>query len=367
MADWTYKFKWQYDYAKKQIANTSDFSDEWTKAIEKLKLLLGDEGFNAAEAAALDELRRLCVIAGGKKVGMADGLLAAVKVGGNNNPPTIPENAKLRASALKFLAHTYLLNVSGNRQVWLHSSPRFFDHWPSIHMNSWASTTGEIKRLLGPGQEQFSAEDKKHLKSAAGRALTWIHKVNIVLGHAHSSRTGGRVLWAREQVRKWFADPTVTEQQLDTFVDTLSLGFKRITAVLNKGQLVMTDFMPLRRATTEEDLGHRNANAFAFGRSDEGMDVIYIQFNFFLDDDQSLMKGEAHWARIIIHELSHHVCDTDDVKSGGRKRYGFLGIGPHAGFPGSLAVKNADSWACFAADCAGAMTDAQRTRALKVI
>lgn len=366
MADWTYKFKWQYDYAKQQIANTSDFSDEWTKAIEKLKRLLGAEGFAVAEAGALDELRRLCVIAGGKKVGMADGLLAAVKVGGNN-APTIPENAKLRASALKFLAHTYLLNISGNRQIWVHSSPKFFEHWPSIHINSWASTTGEVKRLLGPGREQFSEDDKKHLKSAATRALAWIHRANIVLGHAPSSVTRGNPSWAREQVRKWFADPTVTETQLDGFIDTLSRGFKQITAVLNKGMLVLTDFIPVRTATSEEDRGYRDANAFAFGRSEEGMDVIYIQQNFFVKDAGSLLSGEAHWARIIIHELSHHVCGTDDVKTAGKSRYGMEGIGPHAGFPGTLAIKNADSWACFAVDSAGGMTDAQRTRALKIV
>ena len=63
------------------------------------------------------------VKADGKTVSMGEGLLAAVKAGGNKSP-AISDEAKLRASALKFLAHTYLLSVKGNRRIWLHSSPK---------------------------------------------------------------------------------------------------------------------------------------------------------------------------------------------------------------------------------------------------
>ena len=41
--------------------------------------------------------------------------------------------------------------------------------------------------------------------------------------------------------------------------------------------------------------------------------------------------------------------------------------GPHAGFPGSAAIRNADSWAFFCADCAGVLTDGERNMALKII
>ncbi len=41
--------------------------------------------------------------------------------------------------------------------------------------------------------------------------------------------------------------------------------------------------------------------------------------------------------------------------------------GPHAGFAGSAAIRNADSWAFFCADCAGVLTDGERNMALKII
>jgi hypothetical protein len=65
-----------------------------------------------------------------------------------------------------------------------------------------------------------------------------------------------------------------------------------------------------------------------------------------------------------VHELSHLVCGTHDVNDG-QSRYAWSGIGPHAGYPSAETIRNADNWAFFAADCAGALTAGQRETALR--
>ena len=69
---------------------------------------------------------------------------------------------------------------------------------------------------------------------------------------------------------------------------------------------------------------------------------------------------QANWTRIVVHELSHLISGTVDHDD----RYAHSGIGVHAGFPASKAINNADSWAFFAADCAGVLTDGNRLKAL---
>ena len=51
--------------------------------------------------------------------------------------------------------------------------------------------------------------------------------------------------------------------------------------------------------------------------------------------------GQKNWIRVLVHELTHLVCGTDDVNIG-QARYAHYGIGPHAGFPGSAATRNAE-------------------------
>ena len=96
------------------------------------------------------------------------------------------------------------------------------------------------------------------------------------------------------------------------------------------------------------------------------MDVVYIESNFFVDNVGNVLPGQTNWTRIMLHELTHLVCGTTDVPAGSDSRYAWYGIGPHAGYPGSDCITNADNWAFFAADCAGALTDGPRTSALRI-
>jgi hypothetical protein len=360
--DWSIKFKWQYDYARKQLSGANEFAKDWATTVVTLQRLMGADGFETSQAESLRHLRDKVVTAGGTRVTADVGILAAVQVDAKK---PIDDGAKMRASILKFLAHTYLVHTSGNRTVWVHSSPVSFLHWPSIHINSWATAIDDVKEVLRDNREHFSELDKRNLAGAAQHALAWCQKTNAVLSQA-ASKDGGRKSKAMALVKKWFADPGTTTEDLEKYVAGLSKGFKDITSTLNKGSLVLTDWIPLRSASTEEELRYLNSEAFTFSSGGEGMDVVYIEKSFFVNHAGNVLSGPRNWTRIIVHELTHLVCGTTDVKKG-QPRYAWYGIGPHAGYPGSDAIRNADNWAFFSADCAGALTEGEANKALKIV
>lgn len=362
--DWTLKFKWQYDFAKNKLGSIGDFADDWAGTVASLQDLLGTDGFDVSKAESLTALRTKITQANGKRVSPDLGILAAVKTDAVG-VASVPSEPKMRASVLKFLAHTYLVHTSGNRTLWVHSSPKVFLHWPSIHLNSWASTTDEVKKLLKANREHFSEEDKRNLSASAQHALAWCHKTNAVLSQA-SGKDATKSAAAMAFVKRWFADPGTTDDDLGKYVATLSQGFKDITATLNKGNLILTDWMPLRNATTDEEIKFLNSEAFTFASNAEGLSVVYIEKSFFVNNPGNVLNGIKNWTRILVHELTHLVCGTTDVKKG-QARYAWYGIGPHAGYPGSDAIRNADNWAFFCADCAQVLTDAESAKARKII
>ena len=140
----------------------------------------------------------------------------------------------------------------------------------------------------------------------------------------------------------------------------LATGFKSLVAAVGRGKFLLTDFVPLRTASTADELRFFNSEAFTLRSRYEGMDVVYIESNFFTRDGGGVIFDQDNWTRIVVHELSHLVAGTVDHDS----RYAHSGIGVHPGFPSSKAVNNADSWAFFAADCAGVLTAGHRLQAL---
>jgi len=165
-------------------------------------------------------------------------------------------------------------------------------------------------------------------------------------------------------VRRWFAEDGLSERALDLLVATLVRGFKHIVAMLNRGQLVITDWVPFRAATNADESDFLRTEAFAFRARSEGLAVVYVEGAFFDDVAGNVLRGEQNWTRILVHELSHLVCGTHDVNNG-QSRYAWCGIGPHAGHPHGDTIRNADNWAFFAADCAGALTAGQQETALR--
>lgn len=163
-----------------------------------------------------------------------------------------------------------------------------------------------------------------------------------------------------------FAHPGASTGDINVWITTLLQGYKDIIAMLNRGQFVLTDWVPLRNASTQQELDFLNSEAFTFRSQGEGMDVVYVESSFFVDHPGNVLAGQKNWTRILIHELSHLVAGTRDIVNG-RTRYAWYGIGPHAGYPGGQCVQNADNWAFFAVDCGGTMTDSERSTALRIV
>jgi len=113
-----------------------------------------------------------------------------------------------------------------------------------------------------------------------------------------------------------------------------------------------------------------------FARDD--LMVVHIEKAFF--SNQNTLTGKVNWARILVHELSHRYAKTKDHS------YSWLGLVPRdtdalkkgndavvnvaPNFPTvraltlSECMENADTWAYFMADCAGALSDRNRFQPL---
>lgn len=371
MTDWTKNFKREYDYARGYLADNAAFDKDWQALAKKLHKMMDPTGFDAGEAEALTQLRKkvtqgASTMFGHKKVGEDQGLLQAVGAWAEGSTGTVEANPRMRAAALKFLRHVYLLNKSGSRKVWVHSLPIEFTDWPSFHLWNRGTTLGNVKTLLKTSNEIFSEEQKRYLANSTQQAMAWCQKTGIVLAEAAATKQSKKRDAAQELVKRWFAEPGLSATELTRFIDILQRGFKSIMGMLNRGHFVLTDWVPLRGATTADDQGFLFSEAFTFASNHEGMDVVYIERSFFTDDAGGVVHGQKNWTRVVVHELTHLVCGTEDVQNG-QSRYAWYGIGPHAGYPGSDAIRNADNWAFFAADCAGVLTDGERTKALKII
>lgn len=369
--DWDSKFKVEYDTVKATLAGTGEFAADWRDLVRSLHQLMGAGGFDAGKENALGQLR-LKVSKGPSQttVGEDQGILQAAGAWVESGAGTLTAAAKKRAAALKFLRHVYLQNKAGNRKVWVFALPTAWTNWPTRHVAAAGTTVGAVKTMLLASSEHFSDQQKRFLGNATQESLAWCQKVGIVLANARATASPGVASPVRDNavamVRRWFADPAVDASTLATMIGTLDTGFKKIIAMLNKGNFIVTDWVPFRGTNDVDEAGFLASEAFTFGGNHEGLDVVYIESNFFVDNPGNVIAGQANWTRIMVHELTHLVCNTDDVQNG-QTRYAWYGIGPHAGYPGAQCVKNADNWAFFAADCGGALTDGQRAAALKII
>jgi Holliday junction resolvasome RuvABC endonuclease subunit len=120
----------------------------------------------------------------------------------------------------------------------------------------------------------------------------------------------------------------------------LNAGLKKLAAKLKSGRMIYTDSVS-ERGTNAND----GTEAFVWG---DPLDVVYIEQEFF--GTQNTLSGLTNWARIVVHELTHRELNTKD------HAYEHQGINPCTLGAGK-AIENADSWAWFCADCAGALTD----------
>jgi len=365
MVDWNRKFRSEYDVAREVLATAEAFEPDWQPLVAQLARLMALDGFDVERAEALDELRRRATHAGGvERVDEAEGQLRAV--GPRTDGSLVSDDARQRAAALKLLCHVHLEGRAGSRGIWIVALPSEFTDWPSSQFQDEAATLAGVRQLLAARAEHFDARERRWLGAAAQQGLGWCQRATMVLADARRARASAPASRerARALVRRWFVEPEAAEAVVDKALATLARGFKDIVAALNRGRFVITDWVPLRTASTGLEAEFLRTEAFAFRSRGEGMDVVYVEGAFFDDVAGNVLRGQANWTRILVHELSHLVCGTHDVNDG-QSRYAWAGIGPHAGYPSGATIRNADNWAFFAADCAGALTAGQRATALR--
>lgn len=369
MVDWNRKFRSEYDAARAVLADSGAFDRAWGAVVEQLGALMAFDGFDVAREDALSQLRRRLVEGpdGARSDEDAALLLAAgVDVRDDGSAPALSPEAKKRVASLKLLRHVYLQSRAGNRRVWIVSLPGEFTNWPSRQLADEAGNLARVRLLLASQREHFNEEQRRYLGAATQQGLAWCQRAGMLLASASMPARGvvDARSAARAVVRRWFAEEGVAEAALDGLLGTLARGFKDIVAMLNRGHFVITDWVPFRAATNADESEFLDTEAFAFRARGEGLDVVYVESAFFDDLAGNVLRGQANWTRILVHELSHLVCGTHDVNDG-QSRYAWCGIGPHAGYPHANAIRNADNWAFFAADCAGALTPGQREMALR--
>lgn len=324
-----------------------DYSAEepWVKLVPRLRLSVGEDHFEEANEAAISALREATaqsVTKGGsegKFLSDGAGLVAG---------PLVPNLVSLRCAALKTLRHTYLLREVGSQSLWIVSLPKSYTAWPDRYLKC---TPADLVTRLSDSVEQFSDDDKKHISDAALTGLKWVLKALTALDDLKAGSAGMVLL------KRWFADEDTTDDMLVSFAATLKDGLKKIAPKLGGGSIMVTDFVPIRNSAAATDQAAKKSNAFVTA---DKRDVIYIEPAFFNQNARNVFLDSAkHWARIMVHEMTHREVKTKD------KRYGHAGIKPKKGtLPHGDAIINADSWAIFVADAAGAMEESVRTRAL---
>jgi len=319
----------------------------WNTLLPKLKSVIGTT-FDAAHYSVLDDLRK--AIREAEKKGTKEGPFLLVGGGVDVGSTAIAAKPDVqRCAALKLLRHTYFHAKRANHKMWIVSLPSTYSAWPDRHL---AGSVPQMCAKLGENTEQFSHEQRQHLSDATLHGLRWVLKAQCALDDLKDKSKGLKLL------KRWFADEDSTDEQLRNFASaTLKDGLKKVASKMSAGTLILTDFVPIRHSADATDAKAAAANAFVTA---DTRDVVYIEKGFFTKDASSVFQKDArHWARIMVHELTHREAKTDD------KRYGWAGIKPIKGtFSSATAMVNADSWALFVADAAGAMTKTDLSRAL---
>jgi hypothetical protein len=334
------RFSEAYGEVLNGLASTSFSSDkEWQKLVTRARKLAGTEGFEIGEASLVDDLRKKLAKGDGQSTNEAVSLLqcSGETLSGKGPGVLIDADLAKRLGAFKMLRHTYLLKRFGGHKVWIVSLPTSFTDWPHEALKGGLATvTGRLNDRV----ERFTVQHRKDLKDASQEGLKWVQKAMTVVGNA--KKKANFALIAR-----WFADNASKDEDIVNAAATLNAGLKKIAFKLKSGRLIYTDSVSERG--TPENVG---TEAFVWGDS---LDVVYIEEEFF--GARNTLTGLTNWARIVVHELTHREVGTKD------HAYEHQGMNPKK-LTAAKAIENADSWAWFCADCAGALTESVIQNAL---
>jgi hypothetical protein len=343
----------------KAVQTPDKYASSWKPIAESLASLVRDDGFNYLQGPLPDAIRRK--LAGDKAP--AKVLRAAAKAeGGLLSKPS--DNARGRALLLKTLAHLYYSEVAGAQKLWMLSTPSALTAHPIEYAKE---SDALVDQVLNATTEIYSDEQKRRIEGAVSTGLRWVERAMIVAGDP--KRPEHKAL-----LRRWFVPATHPDIDgaVTTLATTLRRGLLKIAIGLKIGDLIVLDD-PIQRGSGNS---WEQSEAYTFTSHD--VHAVWVEPGFW--GNGNTLTGATNWARIIVHELTHNYCQTTDHS------YSWQGLLPRESDvfrrvnnarvvlqPGFAPVRtltmaqclaNADSWAFFCADAAGALTDHDRIAAL---
>jgi len=244
-----------------------------------------------------------------------------------------------RAATLKMITHLYRHRKLGGQDVWVYSPPTKHTKWIFDELEG---DKKEIISKLNQTEELFSEQDKDHMSNALLMASNVSEKTKIELT--------GKTDKVKLLIKRWFLDENCGEDELVDALTKLTAGFNKIASSCGSNTLVFTDY-PDWRARRDRIMG----GAIPGGEGG-GFPVIYIEGAFTSYSGNSGMLWTC--ARTIIHEFSHLDVSTED------HAYRHQGLKPKSSLPYAKTIDNADSWACFAIDLAGFLSETDRLKFL---
>lgn len=341
------------------VQTPDKYSSDWKAIAQSLAKLVRDDGFHYLQGGLPDRIRGK--VAGAKS--LAKAFRAAAKAEGSLvSKPS--DNARSRALLLKTLAHLYFYETGGERKLWILSTPSVLPAHPIEYAHESDAT---VDQVLDANVEIYNDEQKRRIEGAVTTSLRWIERAMIVAGDPTRPEH-------KAMLKRWFVPATHgdIDGAIAAFAPALRRGLLKIAIGLKVGDLIVLDD-PGQRGTGSS---WEDSEAYTFRRND--IRAVWVEPGFW--GNGNTLSGATNWARIIVHELTHNYCQTEDHS------YSWQGLLPResdvfrrvnnarvAVQPGFRAVRtltmdqcqtNADTWAFFCADAAGALTDRDRIAAL---
>lgn len=321
-----------YSETRAGLASTKYSTEKsWNTIIVNARKLVGADGLDSGQSAVVTDLRKKLTKADVAGANEALSLYEAAgeELSGKGASVNVGNELAKRLGALKTLRHTYLLKKSGGHKVWVIAIPTSFTDWPHEALKGGLA---EVTTKLVDKAEHFSDEDRKNLGNASQEGLKWVHKAMMVASAPDKDKNF-------KLISRWFADNNSKDADMVAAAAKLNAGLKKIAAKLKSGCLIYTDSVSERGTNA-----NARTEAFVWG---DTIDVVYIEEEFF--GNNNTLSGLTNWARIVVHELTHREVATKD------HAYEHQGMAPKK-ITASKAIENADSWAWFCADCAGALS-----------
>jgi len=334
------RFSEAYETIQQGLANKGFSTDKgWQDLITRARKFAGVSGFDVGEASLVSDLHNK--LASDEAEGTNEAVLlyraCGERLSGTGPGAVVDADLGKRLGALKTIRHVYLLKRFGGHKIWCLAIPTSFSDWPC---NSLMGSLGGVTTKLNDKAERFTLAQRKDLSHASQHALKWVHKAMIVAGNPGKNANF-------ERVARWFADANSKDEDITQYAQILNAGLKKIASKLKSGHLIYTDSVSERGTNA-----NAGTEAFVWG---DPMDVVYIEDEFF--GTHNTLTGLTNWTRIVVHELTHREAATQD------HAYEHQGINPRK-LSAAKAIENADSWAWFCADCAGALADSVIQNAL---